>query len=73
TDPVWAGPYRRDAAVLRTELPCSPCYLRELSRCMHGHACMANVGAAAVIDRVEGIVAKLPGRAKIPAAQPRQR
>ena len=33
TDPVWAGPYRRDGAVLRAELPCSPCYLRQLSRC----------------------------------------
>ena len=28
TDPVWAGPYKRDGAVLRVELPCSPCYLR---------------------------------------------
>ena len=33
TDPVWAGPYRRDGAVLRADLPCSPCYLRQLSRC----------------------------------------
>ncbi len=73
TDPVWAGPYRRANAVLRAELPCSPCYLRELSRCMHGHACMANVSAAAVIDRVEGIVAKLPSRAKVPAPQARPR
>ena len=43
TDPVWAGPYRRDGAVLRADLPCSPCYLRQLSRCTYGHACMQDV------------------------------
>jgi lipopolysaccharide heptosyltransferase II len=64
TDPVWAGPYRRDGAVLRVELPCSPCYLRELRRCNFGHACMKDVAASAVIERIEGIVAKLPSRAK---------
>jgi ADP-heptose:LPS heptosyltransferase len=68
TDPVWAGPYKRSGAVLRAELPCSPCYLRDLRQCMHGHACMANVTAAAVIERVGAIVAKLPSRAK-PGAQ----
>ena len=47
TDPVWAGPYRRDGAVLRADLPCSPCYLRQLSRCTHGHACMQDVSARA--------------------------
>ncbi len=73
TDPVWAGPYRRDGAVLRADLPCSPCYLRELRRCMHGHACMKDVTAAAVIERVDGILAKLPARPKItvPPASPR--
>jgi heptosyltransferase I len=67
TDPVWAGPYRRDGAVLRADLPCSPCYLRELRRCMHGHACMKDVTAATVIERVDGILAKLPARPKITA------
>ena len=64
TDPVWAGPYRRGGAVLRTELDCSPCYLRELRRCNFGHACMANISASAVIERIEVIVAKLPSRTK---------
>ncbi len=73
TDPVWAGPYRRDGAVLRAELPCSPCYLRELSRCTHGHACMVNVTAGAVIERVESIVARLPNKVKGPAPQARPR
>jgi len=67
TDPVWAGPYRRDGAVLRVDLPCSPCYLRELRRCHFGHACMADVSAAAVIERAEAILAKSPARAKTPA------
>ena len=67
TDPVWAGPYRRDGAVLRVDLPCSPCYLRQLSRCMHGHACMQDVTADAVIDRVEALLAKEPSRAKFAA------
>ena len=62
TDPLWAGPYRRDGAVLRAELPCSPCYLRELRRCMHGHACMVNIGAAGVIERVESLLAKQSGK-----------
>jgi len=53
TDPLWAGPYRRDGAVIRAELPCSPCYLRELKRCGYDHACMRAVQAPAVIERVE--------------------
>ena len=53
TDPVWIGPYRREGAVLQADLPCAPCFLRQLSRCTHGHACMQNVAASAVIERVE--------------------
>jgi len=72
TDPIWAGPYRRSDAVLRADLPCSPCYLRQLSRCVHGHACMQNVSAGAVIARLEAILAKLPSRSK-PGSQPAAR
>src|SRR5207249_7447055 len=53
TDPLWIGPYRRPDAVIRVDLPCSPCYLRKLSLCPHDHACMAKVSAADVIERVE--------------------
>jgi heptosyltransferase I len=53
TDPIWIGPYGRPHAVLQASLPCSPCYLRVLSRCQHGHACMQQVSAAAVIERME--------------------
>ena len=73
TDPVWSGPYRRDGAVLRVDLPCSPCYLRELRRCQHGHACMEKISAAAVIERIDGILAKLPSRPNAPAPQPSRR
>jgi lipopolysaccharide heptosyltransferase I len=69
TDPVWSGPYRRDGAVLRVDLPCSPCYLRELRRCHFGHACMQDVKASAVIERAEAILAKSSARAKAPAPQ----
>jgi len=73
TDPIWAGPYRRSDAVLRADLPCSPCYLRQLSRCTHGHACMQNVGASAVIARLEAILAKLPNRSRPGSSQPAAR
>jgi heptosyltransferase-1 len=64
TDPIWAGPYRRDDAVLRADLPCSPCYLRLLSRCMHNHDCMKDVSASTVIERAEKILAAQPARPK---------
>jgi heptosyltransferase I len=67
TDPIWAGPYRRGDAVLRADLPCSPCYLRQLSRCTHGHDCMKDVAASAVIERAEKILAAQPARPKPPS------
>ena len=67
TDPIWAGPYRRETAVLRADLPCSPCYLRTLSRCTHNHDCMKNVSAAAVIERAEKIIAAIPPTRAKPA------
>jgi heptosyltransferase I len=57
TDAIWIGPYRRKNAVLQANLPCSPCYLRQLSRCPHGHACMHDVSARAVIERMEAMFA----------------
>lgn len=59
TNPRWIGPYRRDDAVLRSGRACSPCYLRNLSRCPHDHACMGDVSAAAVIERMQaGLLAQ---------------
>jgi lipopolysaccharide heptosyltransferase I len=57
TDPLWVGPHGRPEAVVRSEQPCAPCYLRKLSRCAHGHACMNEVGAGVVIERVERLLA----------------
>ena len=53
TNPVQIGPYGRPEAVVRVAVPCSPCNFRRLSQCVHGHACMQQVSAAMVIERVE--------------------
>ncbi len=57
TDEIWAGPSRRPEAVVRTPLSCAPCYLRKLSKCPNGHACMHDVPASTVIERAEQILA----------------
>lgn len=57
TDPVKAGPYGRPQAVLRAGLPCSPCHLRSLRGCPYHHACMSEVSAAMVIERLEEVLA----------------
>lgn len=53
TNPVHIGPYGQPQAVVRVDLPCSPCNLRDLSQCPYGHACMQQVSAAMVIERLE--------------------
>jgi lipopolysaccharide heptosyltransferase I len=68
TDALWIGPYGRPDAVLCADLPCAPCYLRQLRHCRHAHACMGEVTAAAVIARMEAILAA----AEAPAGAPRQ-
>jgi len=55
TDPLWVGPYQRPHAVIRADVPCSPCYLRRLKDCPHEHACMTDVTATMVIERVKRI------------------
>ena len=67
TDPVWAGPYLHGDAVVRAGIPCSPCYLRRLRECPNDHLCMKDVSAAAVIGRVDGILARLSAFPKIAA------
>ena len=67
TDPVWAGPYRRDGAAVRAGVACSPCYLRKLSDCRHHHACMRDVAAGKVIERVDAALAKASGKAATPS------
>jgi lipopolysaccharide heptosyltransferase I len=56
TDPLWIGPYGRPGAVVQAAgIDCAPCYLRKLSACRHGHACMTEATAAMVIERIERI------------------
>jgi lipopolysaccharide heptosyltransferase I len=57
TDEVWIGPYARPHAVIRSPLPCAPCYLRQLRACPHDHACMKSVTTAQVIERVNWVLA----------------
>jgi heptosyltransferase-1 len=65
TDPIWIGPYGRDGAVLQAGVPCSPCLLRQLSRCRFGHVCMENVSARAVIERMEDAINRSGGTAPL--------
>lgn len=57
TDPLWIGPYGRPGAVARANVPCSPCYLKNLRSCRHEHVCMTDVSAAMVMERVDRILA----------------
>jgi heptosyltransferase I len=56
TNPVHIGPYGRPKAVVRVDLPCSPCNFRRLSQCRHGHACMTQASATMVIERIESVL-----------------
>ncbi|HVS39003.1 MAG TPA: lipopolysaccharide heptosyltransferase II [Gemmataceae bacterium] len=58
TDPIWIGPYGRPRSVVQSAAACSPCYLRKLRACPHGHACMTEVTGAMVMDRVEEVLAQ---------------
>jgi len=58
TNPTWVGPYRRPEAVVRVDLPCSPCYFRRLSQCPNDHACMKQVSGEQVIERVRAVLAR---------------
>jgi heptosyltransferase I len=69
TDPIWIGPYGRADAVFQAKLSCSPCYLRQLSRCPNDHACMKEVTGQAVIERAESILRKRPENASLAKAQ----
>lgn len=50
TNPVTVGPYRRPEAVVRLDLPCSPCNFRKLVQCPNGHACMEQLPASRVLE-----------------------
>ena len=69
TDSMWIGPYRRADAVLRADLECSPCYLRRLKDCSHGHDCMDRVSPLAVIERAEKVLYDSENRLAHPQAK----
>lgn len=50
TNPVRTGPYHQPEAVVRVDLPCSPCYLKRLDRCPHQHACSVDLSVERVVD-----------------------
>jgi lipopolysaccharide heptosyltransferase I len=56
TDPLWIGPYRRPEAVVRANVGCAPCYLRQLRACPHQHACMRHVSSAMVIEHIHRVL-----------------
>jgi lipopolysaccharide heptosyltransferase I len=57
TNPSRNGPFSANSRIVRHALPCSPCYLKKLSQCRYGHACMREVEAAEMIDAVEQLLA----------------
>jgi heptosyltransferase-1 len=57
TNPVWVGPYGRPAEILSAGVACSPCYLRDMARCGHDHACMRGIKPEGVIRAVESQLA----------------
>lgn len=50
TSPRRTGPYRRPDSVARLDLPCSPCYLKRVADCPHGHRCMRELSADVIMD-----------------------
>ena len=62
TNPEWIGPYNREGAVIRSGRACEPCYLRNIARCPHQHACMQETSAGQVIDRMEMVLGQSLGR-----------
>lgn len=52
TNPARTGPYQRVEDVVRLALDCSPCYLRRLNQCPHGHRCMEELAVEPVAQAV---------------------
>jgi len=52
TNPVRTGPLHQPKAVVRLDLPCSPCYLKHLRQCPYRHRCMQDLSVEEVFSRV---------------------
>jgi len=57
TNPVHVGPYGHPEAVIRLDIPCSPCNYRRLSQCPNEHRCMRELTADMVFERVQAALA----------------
>ena len=67
TNPARTGPYGTDATVLQVDLPCVPCYLRNLSQCRFNHQCMQEVSAPQVMRAVAAALQDHPPQADMPS------
>lgn len=56
TSPVRTGPYGGAERVARLDLPCSPCYLKNVADCPHAHRCMRELSPGMVLARVEALL-----------------
>ncbi|GMU20551.1 MAG: hypothetical protein AMXMBFR13_06480 [Phycisphaerae bacterium] len=52
TSPLRTGPYGRCDAVARLDLPCSPCYLKNVAECPHEHRCMRALTPGMIVSRI---------------------
>jgi len=52
TNPVRTGPFHQPGAVVRLDLPCSPCYLKRADRCPQSMACMKDLSIDRVVEAV---------------------
>ncbi|HOJ74780.1 MAG TPA: lipopolysaccharide heptosyltransferase I [Phycisphaerae bacterium] len=57
TSPARTGPYGRGETVARLDLPCSPCYLKRVADCPHGHRCLRELRPEAVAAQVSRTLA----------------
>jgi heptosyltransferase I len=52
TSPRRTGPYGQPGAVARLDLLCSPCYIKRVADCPHGHRCMADLAPDVIMDKL---------------------
>jgi len=56
TNPQRTGPFGHEQAVLRLNLPCSPCYIRKTAQCPYQHRCMKDLTPEMVIEKVNELL-----------------
>jgi lipopolysaccharide heptosyltransferase I len=65
TNPVRVGPYHRPEAVVRVDLPCSPCNYRWLRQCPFDLACMKQVTSPMLVERVREVLRTAKSKAEL--------